>query len=227
MEYTMSWIFESIKKSKKMKDHYKLHDIDIFIKDPLPEDISADFVLKYISKRIPYYLLKGVDMIYIGQFRQLIDRQVNALFEDGAVYITNEQDNDKDMIDDVIHEVAHSIEHVYGDLIYDDGSVAREFLGKRKRLFSNLMRYRHNPPVEMQIELEFSKRIDDYFYKEVGYEAMWNLINGLFPSPYAATSLREYFARGFEEYVMENKQDLKKVCPVLFSKIEQLYELED
>ena len=203
MEYTMSWIFESIKKSKKMKDHYKLHDIDIFIKDPLPEDISADFVLKYISKRIPYYLLKGVDMVYIGQFKQLVDRQINALFEDGAIYLTNEQD------------------------IYDDGSVAREFLGKRKRLFSTLMRNHYNPPVEIQIELEFSKMIDDYFYKEVGYEAMWNLINGLFPSPYAATSLREYFARGFEEYVMENKRDLKKVCPVLFSKIEQLYEMED
>ena len=111
----MSWIFESVKKSKKMKDHYKLHDIDIFIKDPLPEDISADFVLKYISKRIPYYLLKGVDMIYIGQFKQLKDREVNALFEHGAIYITNEQDNDKDMIDDIIHEIAHSIEHLLAE----------------------------------------------------------------------------------------------------------------
>ena len=223
----MSWIFESVKKSKKMKDHYKLHDIDIFIKDSLPEDISADFVLKYISKRIPYYLLKGVDIIYIGQFKQLKDREVNALFEHGAIYITNEQDNDRDMIDDIVHEIAHSIEHLYGDSIYDDGSVAREFLGKRKRLYSDLKNYNYNPPEDIQVKLEFSAEIDNYFYKEVGYEAMWNFVNGLFSSPYAATSLREYFARGFEEYVMENKRELKTICPVLFSKIEQLYEMED
>jgi len=223
----MSWVSESIKKSKKMKDHYKLHDIDIFIKDPLPEDISADFVLKYISKRIPYYLLKGVDLIYIGQFKQLIDREVNALFEDGAIYLTNNQTDDKDMIDDIIHEVAHSIEGVYGELIYDDGSVSREFLTKRRKMFSDLRNYDYNPPEDLQARLAFSQEIDDYFYKEIGYETMWNFVNGLFPSPYAATSLREYFARGFEEYVMENKQDLKQMCPVLFSKIEQLYGLED
>ena len=223
----MSWVSESIKKSKKMKDHYKLHDIDIFIKDPLPEDISADFVLKYISKRIPYYLLKGVDMIYIGKFDQLINKSVNALFEHGAIYLTNEQDNDKDMIDDIVHEVAHSIEHLYGEVIYDDGSLGREFLSKRRKLYSDLRNYDYNPPEDIQVRLAFSQEIDDYFYKEIGYETMWNFVNGLFSSPYAATALREYFARGFEEYVMDNKRDLKKVSPVLFSKIEQLYNLED
>jgi len=223
----MSWIFESIKKSKKMKDHYKLHDIDIFIKDPLPEGVNADFVIRYISKRVPYYLLKGVDMIYIGQFKQLINRDINALFEDGAIYLTNEQDSDKDMIDDIIHEIAHSIEHLYGEIIYDDGSVAREFLSKRKRLFTDLTSYGYNPTEDLQVMLAFSQEIDDYFYKEVGYDTMWNFVNGLFPSPYAATSLREYFARGFEEYVMDNKRDLEQMCPVLFLKIEELYDLED
>ncbi len=223
----MSWIFESVKKSKKMKDHYKLHNIDIFIKDPLPEDISVDFVLKYISQRIPHYLLKGVDMIYIGQFKQLVDRDINALFEHGAIYLTNIQDNDKDMIDDIVHEIAHSIEDLYGDLIYDDGQISREFLAKRKRLYLDLNSYEYNPPKELQIELAFSQEIDDYLYKEVGYDTLWNFVNGLFPSPYAATSLREYFARGFEEYVMENKRDLKTSCPALYSKIERLYELED
>ena len=223
----MSWIFESINKSKRMKDHYKLHDINIFIKDQLPEDISVDFVLKYISKRIPSHLLRGVDMIYIGQFEQLNKREVNALFEDGAIYLTNEQDDDKDMIDDIIHEIAHSIENLYGDVIYDDGRVNREFIGKRKRLYSLLNQYDYNPPKEVQYQVEFSHELDDYFYKEVTYDVMWNFINGLYPSPYAATSLREYFARGFEEYVMENKRELKDICPILYSKIKDLYELED
>ncbi len=223
----MSWIFESMNKSKRMKDHYKLHDINIFIKDRLPEGINIDFVLKYISKRIPSYLLRGVDMIYIGQFKQLNDREVNALFEDGAIYMTNVQDDDKDMIDDIIHEIAHSIENLYGERIYDDGRISREFLAKRKRLYSDLDNYGYSPPKEVQYALDFSQDLDDYFYKEVGYDTMWNFINGLYPSPYAATSLREYFARGFEEYVMENKKQLKETCPALYSKIKELYEMED
>ena len=42
-------------------------------------------------------------------------------------------------------------------------------------------------------------KIDDFLYKDVGYALLNNLVMGLFPSAYAATSLREYFARGFEE----------------------------
>ena len=114
----MSWIFESINKSKKMKDHYKLHDINIFIKDQLPESI----------------LLIGVDMIYIGQFKQLIDREITAVFEDGAIYLTNEQDDDRDMIDDIIHEIAHSIENIYANVIYGDNEISIEFLKKKKKM---------------------------------------------------------------------------------------------
>jgi len=223
----MSWIFESIKKSKKMKDHYVMHDINIFIKDSLPEGIDVDFILKYISQRIPSYLMRGVDMIYIGQFKQLKEREVNALFEDGAIYLTNEQDDDKDMIDDIVHEIAHSIEHLYGDRIYDDNLLVREFLGKRKRISLDLANYSYKPPKELQHKIEFTQEIDDYLYKEVGYDVLWNFTNGLFPSPYSITSLREYFARGFEEYVMENKKELKNVCPVLYKKIKKLYEMEE
>ncbi len=223
----MSWIFESIKKSKKMKDHYKLHDINIFIKDPLPEDISADFVLKYIARRIPTFLLKAVDMIYIGQFKQLQDRDVNAIYEDGAIYLTNEQDDDKDMIDDIIHEIAHSVEHLYGNVIYSDNTISTEFLSKRKRLYLELKNYDYDPPKDLQVKLEFSQELDDYLYLDVGYDTLWNLINGLYPSPYAATSLREYFARGFEEYAMGNRKELKNICPALYSRIKELYEMED
>jgi len=223
----MSWILESVKKSKKMKDHYVMHDINIFIKDQLPKIIDIDFVLKYISQRIPSYLLTGVDMIYIGQFKQLIDREVNAVFEHGAIYLTNEQADDKDMIDDIIHEIAHSIEGIYGNIIYDDNNIKREFLSKRKRLFLELENYGYSPPPEIQYQIEFSQKIDDYFYKEVGYELLWNFVNGLFPSPYSATSLREYFARGFEEYVFENKSSLKLNCPALYEKIQNLYDMEE
>jgi hypothetical protein len=50
------------------------------------------------------------------------------------------------------------------------------------------------------------KKLICIFIKSVGYEAMWNLINGLFPSLFT-TSLREYFAIGFEDYFMKEKNN--------------------
>ena len=223
----MKWLNESMNKSKKLKDTYSLHDIEIFIKDQFPESINMDFVLKYIKARIPYELLRGVDMIYVGKFKHLEDREANAVYQDGAIYITNDQDDDMDLIDDIIHEIAHSVEELYGHGIYDDGAIQREFLAKRKRLYADLKANDYNPPEEMQFKTEYIQKIDDYLYKDVTYDAMWHFVGGLFPSPYAATSVREYFARGFEEYVMDNKRELSQLCPVLYKKLTQLHTMED
>jgi len=223
----MKWLNESMDKSKKLKDTYSLHDIEIFIKDQFPESINVDFVLKYIKARIPYELLRGVDMIYVGKFKHLDEKEANAIYMDGAIYLTNEQDDDMDLIDDIVHEIAHSVEELYGHGIYDDGAVQREFLGKRKRLFADLKANDYAPPEELQYETDYTQKIDDYLYQDVTYDAMWHFVGGLFPSPYAATSLREYFARGFEEYVIGNKQELAQLCPVLSRKLNQLHTMED
>ena len=58
----MSWLETSINKSKKLKDHYKLRGVDIFIKDALDEDIDFDFVVRYVSVRLPDHLLRNVDI---------------------------------------------------------------------------------------------------------------------------------------------------------------------
>ena len=42
----MNWLEESVKRSKKLKDHYMLRGIDIYVKDQLPQDIDVDFVIK-------------------------------------------------------------------------------------------------------------------------------------------------------------------------------------
>ena len=65
------WIENSIKKSKNLRKHYKLHDIDIFIKDNLPEFVDPNYVFLYVAKRISSHLLKGIDIIYVGKFANL------------------------------------------------------------------------------------------------------------------------------------------------------------
>ena len=222
----MNWIQESVKRSNKMKDHYKMQEIDIFIKDQLPSHIDPDLVFSTFSKLIPSHLLTGVDIIYVGEFDVFKEKKVNAVFQDGAIYVSNEQDSNQDMIDDIIHELAHSVEEKFPQYIYSENDLKNEFVGKRKRLYDILLNYDYDPLPKLKTVYHYDEKIDMYLYKDVGYEAMWNLINGLFPSPYSATSLREYFAIGFEYYFMGEKNTIKKLCPVLYSKLENLEYME-
>ena len=224
----MNWIGKSVKESKNLKDHYSLHEIDIIVKDPLPDHIDMDFVMKYISSRVPSFLLKGIDIIYVGKFDFLINKQVNALYEDGAIYVTNDHTDDADMVDDIVHEIAHAVEDNWTDLIYGDNQLQREFLVKRKQLYTVLSNNNQPvPPPQFLATLVYDEAIDDYLYKEIGYTALWSYVSGIFPSPYAATSLREYFARGFEEYFIGDRKSLTKGFNVLYSKLQDLVELEE
>ena len=72
------------------------------------------------------------------------------------------------------------------------------------------------------LESNYSKEFDMFLYQEVGYELMTTLTMGLFVSPYSVTSLREYFATGFEKYYLKDRRYLKNISPILFEKIEYI-----
>ena len=72
----------------------------------------------------------------------------------------------------------------------------------------------------------YSAELDHFFYKTVGYDLLRPLSSGLFYSPYAVTSLREYFANGFEAYFMkEDIPRIKSVSPELYKKIQGLLQI--
>ena len=220
------WIKESIKKGRRLKDMYDINGVDVFIKDRLPEEIDPDFVFNYISARIPFHLASGVDIIYIGHFPEMKDREINAYYQDGAIYVTNEQDGEMDMIDDIIHEIAHAVEQNHDELIYGNGFLQREFIAKRKVL-STILSDIVEVPKDFSFNIEWDSDIDDFLYKQVGYDILNQLVVNIFPSAYAATSVNEYFARGFEEYFIGDREALKKISPVLYGIIDKLVYLED
>jgi hypothetical protein len=53
-------------------------------------------------------------------------------------------------------------------------------------------------------------------------------MKGVFITPYAATSLREYFATGFTEFYLhpDDHEFLKKISPELYKKINSLHDPE-
>lgn len=220
------WITESAKKGKNLKDFFNVNGVDVYIKDRLPDNINPDFVFKYIDARVPFHLTTGVDIIYIGQFPEMRERDLDAYYEDGAIYVTNDQEEEMDMIDDIIHELAHAVERNNDELIYGSGALQNEFLAKRNNLATRLKDMYEIPP-DFTINMEYDKSIDLFLYDTVGYDILNQLSTNIFISGYAATSLSEYFARGFEEYFVGNKDSLRKLSPVLYKIIDELVHLED
>ena len=72
------------------------------------------------------------------------------------------------------------------------------------------------------MNLDFSEKMDDFLYRELGYPTLSSYIMGLFTSPYAVTDVREYYARGFEEFVYGDREYLKKISPSLYNVLESL-----
>ena len=200
--------------------------INVYIKDPLPQDVSINNILKKIERLIPSRLASNIDIVYVGQFKDFVEREVNALYKDGALYISNDQDDENDAIDDIVHEIAHAAEEKYGSEIYGDDTLEREFLLKRKKLYQILKAYGYSVEYKKFMNPEYSEEFDELLYKEIGYEKLEHFTMNLFPSNYSVTSLREYYAIGFEHFFLGKRKELTKVSPVLYNKVVSIVEEE-
>ena len=94
---------------QRANNAFKIGDIYVTIKDMPSEDVDVKTAIKRALKMIPVHLRAGIDAIYVGQFDDLIARELTAKYKNNALYLTNEQDSEEDVIDDVIHEAAHSV----------------------------------------------------------------------------------------------------------------------
>ena len=128
-------------------------------------------------------------------------------------------------MDDIIHEFAHHLEETYTDIVYGDQEVIKEFKQKRKQLEFELKSEGYWTDEYNFDELQFNTKLDNFLYKRLGKQMRSMVTAGLFIRPYASVSLREYFATGFEAYYMGKKDELQKISPLLYNKIEELHNL--
>tara|TARA_Y100000593_G_scaffold15403_1_gene30037 strand:- start:166 stop:837 length:672 start_codon:yes stop_codon:yes gene_type:complete len=214
------YIQNSLKDSNQKLLHSSIY---VYVLNPLPDGFDLDHVLTTIEEIVPEHLVYGLEAIYIGKFGDLEEKEFDALYKDGTIYATNEQDDEDDLIDDIVHELAHLAEENLGHYIYSDRKIIDEFLGKRERLYSILKAHNYEPPGrEAFYDLEYNKKFDYFLYKTIGYQRLTYLSMGLFVSPYSITSLREYFAKSFQRYFMDEMEQVQKISPAVFEKIEFL-----
>lgn len=214
----------------KENKNYTIYDqIPFIVKDPIPDNISLDVIIKTLESYLPSKFAQNVDSIYMGQFEELSQREITSVWKDGAIFVDNEQDSVDDIVEDLIHEIAHATEDAFQFEIYSDDHIEYEFLLKRRHLYDILLSHdvEELPTQDVFMSLGYNDQFDEYLHKTVGYERLTWMTMGLFASPYGATSVREYFANGFEEYFSPDgdRTELKMISPAVYNKIEQLMDL--
>lgn len=208
----------------RKSSHFSISNIEVFIKNSIENpQISVSNVVKTMSRKIPSHLRRNVTEIHVGQFDFLKSKDYEASYQKSKIFVTNEQQSEQDMLDDLIHEVAHSVEELYSDFIYSDKAIEREFLAKRKNMWNLLSRNGLALSLNDFLKTSYDKDIDMILYKDIGYPTLSVMTASIFHSPYAATSINEYFADGFEAFYMREELDrLKSISPKLYEKISAL-----
>ena len=218
----MEQIIQRMKAKQNSRiDFYTSNGLHVYFKEPLLDDsIDVESSVAKFESMLPLHLLSCVEMIIFGDFKEFHERSINAFYDSGTIYVSNLQDDEKDIVDDLIHELSHAAEEEYGYHIYGDQKLHDEFLNKRMHLYKILWEMGFKAPKTFFQNLEYDQEFDDFLYQKVGYGNLNNALTGLFISPYAATSLREYFATAFTDFFIEtNHKFLKTVSPAVYEKI--------
>lgn len=219
----INYIKNSIEKFLIERKQFSVFDNAVVTVVNKPKNIRLPVVFNKLQGAIPLEIVKDLDGIYIGEFAAMKEREIESFFDDGYIFITNQFEDEKKMIEALIHEIAHCVEKSFTNFIYSDGKLKEEFLGKRKTLY-RILNQHIKPKIGLEdfLEIDYREEFDNFLHKDIGYDKLASLTSGLFPSPYSATSLREYFAIGFEEYFTGDINNLKKISPNLFNKINSL-----
>jgi len=228
-------LIEQLKKKQnkiqnQLTDFYTPRGLHVYFKDPLMNDsINVEKVVSSVENTLPQHLTSEVEMVIVGHFDEFEENNFNAFYDSGTIFVTNIQDDEQDMADDLIHEFAHSLEEPHGMLLYGDFKLKNEFLHKRVTLHDILWKSGFKAPKSFFSNIDYDKEFDDFLYKKIGYDKLAEFCKGLFITPYAATSLREYFATGFTDFFMQadDHQYLKKISPALYNKINLIYSEEN
>ena len=209
---------------EKLSNFYTPSGLHVYIKDPLVnKEIDLEAVIGKVEDTVPAHLRREIEMIIVGSFEELQDQKISAFYKDGALHLSFASIDSQSLFDDVVHEIAHSVEEVYGYSIYADQNIKKEFLRKRKYLHDLLWAKGFKAPWAFFANPEYDEEFDMFLYETVGYEKLSPIMEGLFVSPYAATSLKEYFATGFVEFYLDSNHNfLKKLGPQLYKKLEML-----
>ena len=85
--------------SEQVTNFYTPTGIHVYFKDHLYDtDIDVEKIISKLESLIPTQLLSEVEMIIIGHFDEFEERDINAFYKDGAIYVSNIQSDEDDLL---------------------------------------------------------------------------------------------------------------------------------
>ena len=222
----LKYIIESQDKFNKQRKEYSLYNVPIKVIDELPDNIKINNIINNIKSKIDKDFLKNIRNIFIGDFDDLNKRNIQAMLKDNSIWVSSNNIKnfltEKSITNSIMHEIAHSLEKSFEKSLYSDGKLKNEYNSKKKRLFDTLKHHDYDVFKDLFFKDNNISELDDFLYKRVGYDKLAIFVNGLFLTPYSVTTLREYFASGFQAFFSNDRDYLKDISPILYSKIYEL-----
>lgn len=206
---------------REKKELMLFNRIPVIIQDKPNYDLKN--ILSSLKKTVPYSMVRDLDYVVVANSKHLEDRELDSVFMDGVIYISPAIENTEEALLTIVHEIAHSVEESFPQ-IYEDQTIEAEFIAKRIKLMQILNAHDIETAGHDFVSTEYEEKFDDFLYLQVGYPLLRSLTSGLFMSPYATTSVREYFADAFEEYFLRDPMGVKLISPAVYHKIEELLE---
>ena len=131
-------IVEYVKSQNNNLMNQKIGAFNIVFKDKFVDEINFKSVFETITSMLPEHYVEKIDVVYVGEFEFFKNKDINASYMDGAIYVSPHQDDEQDLLDDIVHEISHSLEEAYSDIIYGDQQIKDNFLHKREILERDL-----------------------------------------------------------------------------------------
>ena len=137
-------IRKSLLDQKALQKEYRLFGKLLYVQEPFIGDVDVQNVINDIEYSIPPHLFEEVDTIIVGAFDFLEERDLEAIYKDGAIYISSKIINSRDLLENILHEMAHSLEDLMGYYIYSDGTLqilSSNLIPKFQVVFKDLFPY--------------------------------------------------------------------------------------
>jgi len=75
---------------EESNNFYTPNGIHVFTKDAMMNDlVDLEAVIANLEAKLPEHIRDGVEMIIVGRFDEFEERDINAFYKDGALYVSN------------------------------------------------------------------------------------------------------------------------------------------
>ena len=86
---------------EKQNKHFSMHGIEISIKDEIVNGFSIKQIINQVLDLVPNHLFDNIDSIKVGQFEELQDRSLQAMYDNRTIYLTNTRKLEKEMVSEM------------------------------------------------------------------------------------------------------------------------------